>query len=107
MLFKVLFATCQFSGVLLWVDLGFLGLDKYVCSSRILMPKKSSKNHPLNSEEKEYNSTISSVRVKVEHAIANLKTFFILRIQNRMRKIDRLDLALELCTHLANFRLSN
>lgn len=102
-----MFATCQFHGALLWVDLGFLGIENYICSQQVLIPKKAYKKRPLDKEAKEYNSTISSVRVRVEHAIANLKTFFILRIQNRMRKPEKLDIALQLCACLANFRLSN
>ena len=88
------------------MDLAFLGIENYVCSSRILRPLKASKKQPLSDADKEYNSIISSVRVKIEHAIANLKTFFILRIRSRIRKLSILDTACNLCACLANFRLS-
>lgn len=88
------------------VDLGFLGIDKQVKCDQLFIPFKASKNHPLDEIDREYNSIISSMRVKVEHAFANLKSFFVLRIKNRMRKPAKLDDAFGLCAALANFRLN-
>ena len=87
------------------VDLAFLGIDKQVRTDTLFIPFKASKNRPLDEIDREYNGIISSMRVRVEHAIANLKSFFILRIKNRMRKRVKLDDAFGLCAALSNFRL--
>jgi hypothetical protein len=89
------------------VDLGFLGIDKQADCPDLFLPVKAYKHRPLDETDKDYNGTISSVRVKVEHAIANLKAFFILRHKNRMRIDTRLDDVFFICASLANFRLSS
>jgi|GEM_PF-4353092 len=71
------------------------------------MPLKNSKYHLLDESEKEYNSIISSIRVRIKHAIANLKPFFVLRNKNRMRLETKLHDAFLICASLANFRLGN
>jgi hypothetical protein len=48
---------------------------------------------------------LARVRVRVEHAIAKIKTFFILRIENRMKQKTKLDEALSICVGLANFKI--
>jgi hypothetical protein len=54
-------------------DTGFQGLQKE--HSNILMPKKKPKGGYLTKKEKEMNKLISSVRIKVEHAISGIKRF--------------------------------
>lgn len=51
-------------------------------------PYKASKNTPLHGEKKEYNTTLSKLRVKVEHIIGDLKTFKILtdRYRNKPKR---------------------
>lgn len=56
-----------------WVDTGFIGISTNC--KEIFIPKKRSKNHPLTDNEKAENKAISSIRIKVEHAIAGLKRF--------------------------------
>jgi hypothetical protein len=41
------------------------------------IPYKTSKHHQLTEEEKEYNSALSSIRVRAEHAIRRIKIFCI------------------------------
>jgi hypothetical protein len=90
----------------IWVDSGFLGIDKQVETENLFIPFKASKHHALDDFAKEYNSIISSIRVRIEHAIANLKSFFILRIRNRIRRVKVLDAIFDICTRLANFRFN-
>ena len=59
--------------VALWVDTGFQGVLKQHFNT--LIPKKGTKNKPLNCKEKEENRIISSFRVVVEHAISGIKRF--------------------------------
>lgn len=105
-IFKAIFSGLDLSRFTVWVDSGFIGIDKHVSCTNLFIPFKSSKYHPLGEPEKEYNSIISSIRVKIEHAIANLKTFFILRHKNRMRLEIKLHETFVICASLANFRLN-
>lgn len=86
------------------VDTGFQGMQKE--HPNILMPKKSTKKHPITTEEKEWNRLISSVRVIVEHAIGGVKrmrsTSDIYR--NKIPNTD--DLFMLLSAGLWNYHLS-
>ena len=68
------------------------------------MPHKSRKNAPLSLEQKEENTALSRIRVVVENSIAKMKSFFVLRIENRMKMKAKLDEAFEICAALANFK---
>jgi hypothetical protein len=103
-IFKSVFSGLDFSKLAVWVDLGFLGIDKQVTVGELFIPFKASKHEPLDETAKEYNSIISSMRVRIEHAFAHLKSFFILRIKNRMRTASKLDQVFNLCASLVNFR---
>ena len=103
-IFKALFSGMDFSALNVHVDLGFLGIKKQVTFSDISIPHKASKHHPLSEEQKKENSTLAAIRVVVEHAIAKLKAFFILRIENRMKDKEKLSDAFGICALLANFK---
>lgn len=69
----------------LYVDSGYQGIaDSHPNAD---FPYKSSKNKPLDHEEKAYNTALSRIRVKVEHVFAQIKTFKILsdRYRNKRR----------------------
>ena len=53
-------------------DKGFIGIND-LSSHKTFVPKKKPKNGFLTPEEKEDNPLISSVRIKVEHAIGGVK----------------------------------
>lgn len=53
-------------------DKGFIGINN-LSSHKTFIPKKKPKNSFLTPEEKEDNSLISSIRIKVEHAIGGVK----------------------------------
>lgn len=69
-----------------FVDSGYQGIDTYHKAAEF--PYKSSKNKPLDAEEKTYNQALSRIRVKVEHIIGDLKTFKILshRYRNKRKR---------------------
>lgn len=59
-----------------YLDNGFQGIKDLVKNpQQIFMPKKKPRNGELNSDEKETNTIIASIRIKAEHAIAGLKRF--------------------------------
>ncbi len=57
-------------------DLGYQGWQKI--ASNIILPIKKKRNQSLTTEEKLYNKSLASFRVKVEHKIRELKIFRIL-----------------------------
>lgn len=57
--------------------------------------------------QKVINSLYAHVRITVENTTAKVKSFFILRIENRMRKKAKMTTAFQLCTALANFKMAS
>ena len=53
-------------------DKGFIGIND-LSSHKTFVPKKKLKNGFLTPEEKEDNALISSIRIKVEHAMGGVK----------------------------------
>jgi hypothetical protein len=105
-MFKEVFVNIQLQGLRIHVDLGFLGIKNLHPDSLINIPHKSSKNSPLTAQQKKENQKLARFRVVVEHAIAKLKVFFILRIENRMKMKEKLDEAFVICAGLANLKIN-
>jgi hypothetical protein len=57
-------------------DLGYQGWQKI--ANNVILPIKKKKNQPLTKEEKLFNKTLASFRIKVEHKFRELKIFKIL-----------------------------
>ena len=55
-------------GVQLTADSGYQGLTKLQANS--VLPKKSSKNRPLSTQDRKQNRNISKKRIAVEHVIS-------------------------------------
>ncbi len=73
-MFKGLFPPEIFpKGITLWLDLGFTGVDKDYPDASVMMPKKKPRGKELTGKEKAQNKVISSIRVRVEHAIGGIK----------------------------------
>jgi len=62
--------------IVVYADLGYLGIEKLHKNSKI--PQKSSKLHPLSDKDKSYNKRLSRKRIVVEHINAKIKTFKIM-----------------------------
>jgi hypothetical protein len=67
-----------------FVDSGYQGLDKLHQATEL--PYKKSKNHKLDKEEKEYNTGLSRLRVRVENILCNIKVFRILSDRYRNKR---------------------
>jgi transposase len=67
-----------------YADSGYQGLQDEHPDTDI--PYKKSKNHPLTKDERAYNHGLSRFRVRVEHAIAKLKSFRMLSERYRYPK---------------------
>lgn len=81
----------------LWVDLGYLGIQKDYDAMQINIPhkqprkSKANPNPTLSQEQKDDNRALSRVRVVVEHAIGGMKRFAILTQRFRNRKDSFVD----------------
>jgi hypothetical protein len=82
-----------------YVDLGYLGIDKI--HTKVVQPKKKSKNNPLTKEDKISNQKKSSTRILVEHINAKIKTFKIFSTKYRNRR-KRFNLRFNLICALVN-----
>ena len=92
------------TGSVLYQDSGFQGLC--LPGIHILQPKKKPKGRELTVEEKAKNREISSVRIRVEHAISGIKRYRIVKDKLRNYKTGFADCVMETCCALHNFRLN-
>jgi len=91
-------------GSILYQDTGFQG---FTCPGvQVMQPKKRPKGGTLTAEAKAKNREISSIRRRVEHAIASIKRFRIVKDTLRNTKKGFADLVMETCCGLHNFRLN-
>ena len=72
--------------VTLYLDKGYLGIEKDFPHLKVMIPKKKPKGGELNGEEKEKNKQIGKVRVVVEHVIGWMKNFHIFSLVYRTGK---------------------
>jgi hypothetical protein len=77
-------------------NLGFTGVDKDYPNASIMMPKKKPRGKELTGKEKAQNKVISSIRVRVEHAIGGIKRMQITTDKFRNKKF-RILLMIRLC----------
>lgn len=92
----------------LYVDLGFLGLEKDCPGlEKIKRPKKKPRGGELCKTDKEKNRAISRTRIKIENAFAGVKRLWICWsiFRNIKKGLDHL--AFMLCCSLWNFHLKN
>ena len=90
-------------GSVLYQDTGFQG---FTCPGvKIIQPKKKPKGRDLTPEEKANNREIASVRIRIEHAIAGIKRFRIVKDKLRNSKKGFADFVMETCCGLHNFSL--
>jgi hypothetical protein len=89
-------------GISVYQDTGFQGH----CPENVTIkqPTKKPKGKELTPEQKEYNTEVSKVRVKVEHTIGRVKIFRIVKETLRNWKQEFKDLVMQICCGLANFK---
>jgi DDE superfamily endonuclease len=90
--------------VILLADSGFQGFD--LGEATLLLPCKKPRKKERPEHERAWNTFLAKVRVSVEHALANVKTFRIIKDIIRLKKSATRDLLMEIACGLANLRLS-
>ncbi len=91
------------AGSRLLQDTGFQGFT--LENVTILQPKKKPRNLLLSDLDKEVNQWLSSLRIRIEHAIGRVKRYRIVKDKIRTWKAGFKDAVLETCCGLHNFRL--
>jgi hypothetical protein len=91
------------AGSCLYQDKGFQGF--YLQDVTIVQPKKKPSRGELTPPEKATNRRISSIRIRIEHAIGGVKRYRIVKDTIRLLKDGLRDAVMETCCGLHNFRL--
>jgi 5-methylcytosine-specific restriction endonuclease McrA len=108
-IFKKELMAFNFEKIRLWVDLGFVGIKGVLGEEvDVQIGHKKSKKHPLTDEQKLENCALAKQRIKIENAIGSIKRYYILKHEIRLKKPEKnknLDLAIEICVGLSNFKL--
>ena len=90
-------------GSYLYQDKGFQGF--FLPGITIIQPKKKPPGGELTPPEQETNRRISSIRIRIEHAIGGVKRYRIVKDTIRLLKDGVRDTIMETCCGLHNFRL--
>jgi hypothetical protein len=87
----------------LYQEMGFQGF--VLAEGTIVPPKKKPRGGELTPPEKANNHRISSIRIRIEHAIGGVKRDRIVKDNIRLLKDGLRDSIMETCCGLHNFRL--
>ncbi|MEL7065464.1 MAG: transposase family protein [Bacteroidota bacterium] len=98
----------------LYVDLGFVGIDKEyeipLLNIPFKKPRRKSKKDPgipFTREQKDHNKSVSQIRIGVEHAIGGLKRYRFLSDRLRCKDIHFYSQVAGVAAGLWNFQLSS
>jgi hypothetical protein len=90
-------------GSSLYQDMGFQGF--VLADVTIIQPTKKPRGGELIPPEKATNRRISSLRIRIEHAIGGVKRYRIVKDKIRLLKDGIRDTMMETCCGLHNYRL--
>jgi DDE superfamily endonuclease len=90
-------------GSCLYQDMGFQGF--ILAGITIVQPKKKPRGGELTPPAKAHNRVISSIRIRIEHAIGGVKRYRMVKDKIRLLKDGIRDSIMETCCGLHNFRL--
>jgi hypothetical protein len=68
------------------MDKGYTGIANDYPEAKVYLPHKARRNHPLTEEQKAYNRLLAHYRIVVEHTIAQMNRFQVLRQVFRHRR---------------------
>jgi DDE superfamily endonuclease len=87
------------------VDKGYVGVKNYYPDVPVVIPFKAARNHPLTEEQKAYNREVARYRIVVEHTMAQLNRFTVLRQVFRGQQRVRHGQVVRVVARLVNRRL--
>jgi len=87
------------------VDKGYVGLKNYYPDVPVIIPFKASRDHPLTAEQEAFNREVARCRIVVEHTMAQLNRFTVLRQVFRGQQRGRHGQVIQVVAKLVNRRL--
>jgi hypothetical protein len=87
------------------VDKGYVGVKNYYPDTPVVIPFKASRGHPLTAEQEAFNRGVARCRIVVEHTMAQLNRFTVLRQVFRGQQRGRHGQVLRVVAKLVNRRL--
>jgi len=87
------------------VDKGYVGLKNYYPDVPVIIPFKASRGHPLTAEQEAFNREVARCRIVVEHTMAQLNRFTVLRQVFRGQQRGRHGQVIQVVAKLVNRRL--
>lgn len=93
------------AGEAVMVDKGYVGLKKHYPEMPIVIPFKASRGHPLTAEQEAFNHEVAHYRIVVEHTMAQLNRFTVLRQVFRGQKRERHSQVIRVVAKVVNRRL--
>jgi len=87
------------------VDKGYVGLKNHYPGVSMVIPFKASRGHPLTAEQEAFNGLVARYRIVVEHTMAQLNRFTVLRQVFRGQKRERHSQVIRVVGKLVNQRL--
>jgi hypothetical protein len=88
------------------LDRGYVGVADYYPGVPVVIPFRASKGHPLTDEQKAHNRVVAGYRIVVEHTMAQLNRFTVLRQVFRGQKRERHTEVIRVVGKLVNRRLA-
>jgi hypothetical protein len=88
------------------MDKGYVGIRNDFPEVPIILPFKAARGRPLTDEQKGYNRVVASHRVVVEHPMAQLNRFTVLRQVFRAQKRERHGMVVRVVATLVNRRIA-
>jgi DDE superfamily endonuclease len=85
---------------------GYVGVQNYYPDVPVVLPFKASRKHPLTQEQEAHNRLVARHRIVVEHTMAQLNRFTVLRQVFRGRQRGRHGLVVRVVAKLVNRRLA-
>jgi hypothetical protein len=87
------------------LDKGYVGVKNYYPETRVVLPFKASRGHPLTAEQEAFNRKVAQYRIVVEHTMAQLNCFTVLRQVFRGQQRPRHSLVIRVVAKLVNRRM--
>jgi hypothetical protein len=87
------------------LDKGYVEVQNYYPEVPVVLPFKASRGHPLTAEQEAFNRTVARYRIVVEHTLAQLTRFTVLRQVFRGQQRGRHSQVIRVVAKLVNRRL--
>jgi hypothetical protein len=87
------------------LDKGYVGVKNYYPQTPVVIPFKASRGHPLTAAQEAFNREVARYRIVVEHTMAQLNRFTVLRQVFRGQQRGRHGQVLRVVAKLVNRRL--